>query len=846
MNFIAELVNEALNDTYLDEIFYKAEKIQAQQILKLPTEELTTKEFVDILRFSDLLSHSDNYIAQNKAYKIISLLIENYEKNEIFQSYANSVMIRLGNFPALALFSKKFNLELKQNYEVLFEKSVKEVYQKIPNSDLIFTDSQYNIFESLKNNNHFSFSGPTSLGKSFIFGAFIQFLIKEHRGTDNLAILVPSRALINQTVSKLKANFKNEKNYTILSHPTVPAIFRKENSRYIFVFTPERLVSYLSNTNNPKLDYLFVDEAHKIVAPKDTRSPLYYHAILQAERKSIKLYFASPNIKNPNVFLKIFEKSTDESITIKASPVAQNRYFFDLIEKKCLMFSDTDKEYNAPVDFSNNNFFFWLNEIGGTDKNIIYCNSKIDTINYALKFSRTRENKKSESLNEVINLVTEHLHEEYYLIDCLRKGIAFHFGNLPQLIREQIEKLFEDKEIDFLFCTSTLLEGVNLPAKNIFILANRIGLSKFTDIDFWNLAGRAGRMTKEMSGNIICMRVQENKWKDTSDLDVVKDKSIRSIEPLIEKGQGNFFKNIEASLTNTDFTNKKASQSQKDIWDYYGNLALLHEIKQDDSVLHSNFIAKNSNALKTLRDRKKEIIIPDNILSSSSMIKILYQNDIFMNYASKAITLPATFDYDIILEKLLNISELYNWKEEESGGKNPLYPSSDSLNYYATLMNNWMSSQPLKMIISNSIKYYQEKGEIFDEQKREYVNFTKTQKHINIVVNEVIYTIDNLLRFKIKNYFENYYNILKEKLGEDNAGSNWADFIEYGTTDSKVIELQNIGIPRHLAQYLLKNHSSFIEFKEETLISIDSEMISNELDKETFEYKEFIELFNLR
>jgi hypothetical protein len=37
-------------------------------------------------------------------------------------------------------------------------------------------------------------------------------LIKEHRRTDNIVILVPSRALINQTVIKLKEEFKKEAN----------------------------------------------------------------------------------------------------------------------------------------------------------------------------------------------------------------------------------------------------------------------------------------------------------------------------------------------------------------------------------------------------------------------------------------------------------------------------------------------------------------------------------------------------------------------------------------------------------------------------------------------------------
>ena len=28
-----------------------------------------------------------------------------------------------------------------------------------------------------------------------------------------------------------------------------------------------------------------------------------------------------------------------------------------------------------------------------------------------------------------------------------------------------------------------------------------------SDIDFWNLAGRAGRLTKDISGNIFCVNI---------------------------------------------------------------------------------------------------------------------------------------------------------------------------------------------------------------------------------------------------------------------------------------------------------------------------------------------------
>jgi uncharacterized membrane protein len=46
-------------------------------------------------------------------------------------------------------------------------------------------------------------------------------------------------------VVKLKEEFKKEEKYTILAHPTVPPMFKKEGQQYIFIFTPERLIKNL-------------------------------------------------------------------------------------------------------------------------------------------------------------------------------------------------------------------------------------------------------------------------------------------------------------------------------------------------------------------------------------------------------------------------------------------------------------------------------------------------------------------------------------------------------------------------------------------------------------------------
>ena len=102
--------------------------------------------------------------------------------------------------------------------------------------------------------------------------------------------------------------------------------------------------------------------------------------------------------------------------------------------------------------------------------------------------------------------------------------------------------------------------------------------------------------------------------------------------------------------------------------------------------------------------------------------------------------------------------------------------------------------------------------------------------------------IENGLRFKISKYFLNYYLISNHLFGEENAGADWSKFIEYGTTDKKMIELQNLGLSRTSSTYLIKKHADLFIFDEEDkLIKISSEILRKKLHKENEYYEEIIE-----
>jgi hypothetical protein len=113
----------------------------------------------------------------------------------------------------------------------------------------------------------------------------------------------------------------------------------------------------------------------------------------------------------------------------------------------------------------------------------------------------------SRELAELQELIETTIHRKYSLVETLSSGVAFHYGNMPMTVKLEIERLFRMGVLQYLVCTSTLLEGVNLPCRNLFVMNPKKGSNTaMTLADFWNLAGRAGRWGKEFQGNVICIR----------------------------------------------------------------------------------------------------------------------------------------------------------------------------------------------------------------------------------------------------------------------------------------------------------------------------------------------------
>ncbi|EAC7299320.1 helicase, partial [Listeria monocytogenes] len=90
------------------------------------------------------------------------------------------------------------------------------------------------------------------------------------------------------------------------------------------------------------------------------------------------------------------------------------------------------------------------------------------------------------------------------------------------------------------------------------------------------------------------------------------------------------------------------------------------------------------------------------------------------------------------------------------------------------------------------------------------------------------------------NYVTNYSLLIETKYNAV-LKYNWSDYLEYGTTDSAVIDLQNLGFPRHLATLLKKNYLDCFEIEGDSIIDFFETELKNSFDRNEYP-EEFLEL----
>ncbi|MGM7756771.1 DEAD/DEAH box helicase [Yersinia enterocolitica] len=784
-----------------------------------------------LLHFSEYLSNSSHEQNRAIALKIISGVNELFADNSYTKAITKSILTKFGLFSAVTSFTDS-SVSLSTASTILGD--IRKVVQTIPSSEFSFTNRQYDIYNEILINNFFSFSGPTSLGKSFVIKNCAIDLLNKFK---TIVFILPTKALLEEYLVDFRAMLNERKIESVNVTKSVSGV--KADKKNIMIFTQERYNNFLyeTNFNNIKVDVLFIDEAHKLADKSSRRSMTLYKVISNSLEKysDLKLVFSSPVISNPQIFFKYFNV-VGGSLNITESPVAQSLFFANIYNNKYKYFDTVTKsviDFDVSETFDSD--FDLILKIGSShDSNLIYVSSKSQCVSKAIEFSEylISKNIPLEVDEELINeakLISDFIHKDFSLPHLLKYGIAYHHGNLPAFIRKRIEFLYANKKIKYIFCTSTLLEGVNLPTKNVFIypFGKANGNSGFS-LDFWNLAGRAGRYKNELTGNIICIGNGETTWSEFENSVTNKDKIEidDEISPLL-KAHRKILNYLNGSVKAPDSKIVEISTMiLSEVLSYINEGKVGGLLGTFDLKVRQKIISAGREHLT----RKNILDIDVSTFSENHRFDSGIQSSAYKLAANKN-NILTTFQNEDVKRYLKKINEVY-----EIVNPKGIVP-------FHIMTYSWLMGDPISAIINNSIKH---SNSVRDVESYSWVDFDKNNpRHINQKILEVINTIETDITFKLESALAHYHQLCKSIHGEDSSGINLSKFVDYGTVNTKEMSLQEYGFSRAAASELLRKHRHLIEFdNNDQLIEIKIKALLKVIDNNSLVKKE-VEWLNL-
>lgn len=326
------LLDNIENDEFLQRK-YKELLIAYSKSLFSEYSEKYTDEYRKLLRYADMLSLSEKEKHQNIAQQIVILLGSLFPNEEEIGFFKQNIYTNVSNFASANMLCNQE--EQFDGSDILRDVEVEahKIVNSIPDTDKQYFDTQLKALNGIESNQFYSFSAPTSMGKTFVITNFIRNQIK-NGSKENFVIIVPTRALLSEIANKMINEFSDI--LGVGKHKVITAIASLQNDEnFIAVLTPERLYYALLKQPTVKYKYIFIDEAHKI-SDKDKRSIIYYKLLdMLKAHEDVNIYFSSPVIPNPDIYLELtnyYSLSDNQANgqSFEFSPVVQNKIYIDI------------------------------------------------------------------------------------------------------------------------------------------------------------------------------------------------------------------------------------------------------------------------------------------------------------------------------------------------------------------------------------------------------------------------------------------------------------------------------------------------------------------------------------
>lgn len=457
--------------------------------------------------FSQTPVDSDRALAQDVA--IYSALIS---QDSASKACARDILVDVGNHPGADRLRSQMEIGDGPFTGYLRNSLLRSLNTvQIAGESRILTDFQRRVWSLLPNSDATAVSAPTSAGKSFVV---LEYLCQQAIATPGFtaAFLAPTRALLSEIHGRLSQRLHEHSTTTRIS--TIPTLDPDNKPKQIFVLTQERLQVLLA-TWDGSFDLMIVDEAQAI--GDESRGMILQDCLENVRSRSAKtrFLFLAPGATGFDSLCQAINVDQISVVETELSPVVQNRIAVDPVlgDENRLKLTLLAENRVIPVGnyLSERGFGHAQTrlagialELGNHGGSLVYGTGPAEAERIGGQIASDLPEGQSLKLKELSEFIGKHVHKKYSLARHVLKGVGFHYGKMPSLLREALEEAFKAGQLKYLVCTTTLFQGVNLPARNVFIDTPTRG--KGDDLDaasLWNFAGRAGRLGHDIVGNVF-------------------------------------------------------------------------------------------------------------------------------------------------------------------------------------------------------------------------------------------------------------------------------------------------------------------------------------------------------
>ncbi|MDO5600767.1 MAG: DEAD/DEAH box helicase [Lachnospiraceae bacterium] len=451
-------------------------------------EKLSQKQYEILLAIAICFTNADDTNVQQLGYRIVVEYCN--QANDYIPLY--EIAVNKGLYPVSKFIEQHYTDDSKRNFFTEWNDAFTEQYVSGEICRSEQQNSLVHFFESKKDNT-VSVIAPTSYGKSEL----IISAVKEYAGK-RICVLTSTKALLIQTKKRVQQISKGIFPKIVVH----PEMYNPNDPSCLAVLTQERLLRIFKKDPQLSFDCIIVDEAHEMLED-DNRSRTLANVIIVAQKRNpeVAFKFLTPFLVDSTNLKARYTTYDIEGFKVSEYIKTEKYFLCDLRNHTGLKLYDQFLNKYLPIS-DNRNLGFEEDVVKAysAGKNIIYLNKPTDIEKFALALADVLPEVDSELIQTACDNISEYLQPQYNLLTCLRKGIIYHHGSVPDAIRIYIEDLYKkDDAVRYVITSSTLLSGVNLPAERMFILDNKRGRSNLSHDSFKNLVGRVCRFSEIFS-----------------------------------------------------------------------------------------------------------------------------------------------------------------------------------------------------------------------------------------------------------------------------------------------------------------------------------------------------------